>query len=202
MGGETLSPKLRDWTRLCELRSRSPKPLQSPLGRASERAQVVFDGQPDASRIDSVVLVPQGVAQRANVGPRNIRTQFLRQVSKPLGGFTDPFETTLRGVARLEIVQKGVQSIPFVNSRMRMALLRMSSNRWIGSLEGTDRLGVDSPPHSRFQRAFLDQFDGPPKHARDLPLNSDYVEKRQATGTVEGSQQVNVGIRTLFATDG
>jgi hypothetical protein len=57
-----LSPKLRDWTRLCELRSRSPKPLQSPLGRASERAQVVFDGQPDASRIDSVVLVPQEVA--------------------------------------------------------------------------------------------------------------------------------------------
>jgi hypothetical protein len=35
-----------------------------------------------------------------------------------------------------------------------------------------------------------------------LPLDSDYVEKRQATGTVEGSQQVNVGIRTLFATDG
>jgi hypothetical protein len=146
--------------------------------------------------------VPQEVAQRANVGPRNIRTQFLRQVSQLLGGFTDPFETTLCGVARLEIVQKEVQPIPFVNSRMRMALLRMSSNRWIGYLEGTDRLGVDSPPHSRFQRAFLDQFDGPPKHVRDLPLDSDYVEKRQATGTVEGSQQVNVGIGTLFATDG
>ena len=67
--------------------------------------------------------------------------------------------------------------MPFVNSSMRSAFSRMSSKRWIGSLEGTDGLGSNTPLHARFQRPFFDQFDWPPKHLGDLSLDADHVQK-------------------------
>ena len=45
--------------------------------------------------------------------------------------------------------------------------------RWIGSLEGTNGLGLDIFPHPGLKRSFLDKIDRPAQHLRNPLLDSD-----------------------------
>jgi hypothetical protein len=66
--------------------------------------------------------------------------------------------------------------------------LRISSKRWRGSLEGTNRLGLDVLPHAGFQRPFLDQFDRAAQHPREMALDSHDIEQRDTAGVIERRQ--------------
>lgn len=67
--------------------------------------------------------------------------------------------------------RKAARSIPFVNSSMRAMFSRISTKRWIGSLEGMNRLGLNVLPYPRLERAFLNEFHCPVQHPRNLPLD-------------------------------
>src|SRR5438045_2590048 len=70
--------------------------------------RIVFDHEPHASRVNSVIVVAQEISESAEVGPRNSRTQFLSQFPKLSGRFADRFHAPFRRIARLRVFQKSV----------------------------------------------------------------------------------------------
>lgn len=65
----------------------------------------------------------------------------------------------------------------------------------LGSLEGTQRLGLDGLSHSRSHCSFLHEFDAAAEDLRDSALDSRNAQEGYAAAIVERREQVNIGIR-------
>src|ERR1022692_1398021 len=94
---------------------------------------------------------------------------------------------------------KALTSIPAVNPSIRIMFSRMSVNRRIGSLEGTDGLCLYASLHTRLQRPFLYQVDWLSKQAGEPQLDAYQIEQRQPPRFIKAGQQVDIGIRATVA---
>ena len=78
----------------------------SLLARGAQRRQVVRDRRPDLAAVDLVVFVPQAIANAADVPPRLIRRQLLRQCAEFLGRLADAQQAVLSRIKRLGVGQE------------------------------------------------------------------------------------------------
>jgi hypothetical protein len=165
--------------------------FQGTLRGGFKRTPIVFYHQPYPIRINSVVFMGRNKFPRARTFDHGIVGQSS-SASSPSFLAASLIRSKQRSVALrvLRSSRKLFAFIPLVNSSTRMIFSRISSKRCMGSLEGTNDLGLDVFPHPRLQRPFLDKFDGMAKHLRDLLLDSRDIQERYATRIVEGSQKI------------
>jgi len=160
--------------------------------------QILLNDEPDSDDINSVVFMPQMVAQPLDLSPRHSRAQFPACVTEFLGRLTDKEQGVFDGVKGLVVRLNASfwlnasRSMPAINSSIRAMFSRISSKRWTGSLEGTHGLGVHGILHARFEGSLFHQFDRAAEEIGKLVLNADHIQERYLARLIEGREQIDV----------